>query len=177
MQINFTGIKNISAINLKDSKAKYSILSAELANDAYGKDLDEYQNLLKKNPNNLQNQLNPKFVNIKTSSKGDIYFNHKLLEINDSNLSICTYIAKLTKKIAGKKTEEFIVNNDYLTSVEFWSNTFDNPELSIFLINKSQKQHLNILSGMTNPKDCNGISKKINNDISKRMAKYFNVVI
>jgi len=177
MQVNFTGIRNISSIEMQTSQNKYLIINAELTNDKYGNDLDEYKNFLRKNPNNFYNPINSKFVNITTLDSNDIYFNHKLLEINDSNLPICTYMAKLTQKIANKNPQEFIINKDYVTSDEFWDNTLNDKNVSNKIIKKCAQEQINILGAMTNPYEVKQNSTKINNQIQNIMAEYFDVTI
>ena len=130
MQINFTGIKNVSSLNVTspDNRIEAVVLNAQLTDDYEGKDLSAFKETLRKTggDENYNNPLNSNFINIVgqrvITDHGivtNIILNNKPLPPQRNTVSLYTFLAKLTRAINTKPNEKFEVNSDYLTSDDF----------------------------------------------------------
>ena len=140
--INFTGIRNIgyerrnymqkhydeaTDSQFKDQEEEHFI-NIELTDDYNGKDLTEFKNVLKTSTlSNYTNPIHPNFLNIGISKEVvtedfnktkdyQVWINDADSElfVNDKNLRMFSYIAKLLKRIENTPDKNFVVNNDYL---------------------------------------------------------------
>lgn len=140
MNVNFTGFRNIGYlkkeyVNKKSDDFKESdeeqFINIQLSDDFNGKDLTEYRKKLKttdlkgclhpynKNSINIAIMKDVAEDNIGRDVDYGIYINDdNELEINDQNLSMLSYIAKLLKRVVNTPPEDFVVNKDYLNSME-----------------------------------------------------------
>ena len=136
MQINFTGYKNVGLCTCQEaneaSVQDYNLqpqqlhfLNIQLTDDYNGKDLTKFKQLLKdQNMTGYSNPIDTNFLNITTfqdiyqdtkNKNLAIFVNNKPLPINDNNLPIISFIAKLIRRIKETPEDGFVVNNDYKT--------------------------------------------------------------
>lgn len=121
--ISFTGIRNIGNVKFARKspygKAISNNLSMVLSNDYNGKDLDEFLNILKKMPKtefSLINSQGKDVLNLESTQVAGskwIFVNGYPLKMDDAHLPMYTYLAKLSKKIAGMTDKEMVVNQTY----------------------------------------------------------------
>lgn len=130
MQVSFTGFKNagyLTIANIGEEPVEVYQSNIQLTDDKDGKDLTEFKNILKKTGGHFINPLNKDFMNIEcvsrpyTDEDGDwndnfVLLNQQEVEVCDKNLPIFSFIAKLTRNIAKKPLNEFVINKDYLES-------------------------------------------------------------
>lgn len=132
MQVSFTGFKNAGLCHGTEvqnengcftEKTDLHFLNIQLTDDYNGKDLTTYQQILKKpNMSEYKNNRNKDFINICTHQNISpdnkrnntvIFLNDKILPINDQNLPIISFIAKLIRRIKETPENKYIVDNDY----------------------------------------------------------------
>ena len=139
MQINFTGYKNVGLCTCQGaneaSVQDYNLqpqqlhfLNIQLTDDYNGKDLTKFKQLLKdQNMTGYSNPIDTNFLNITTfqdiyqdtkNKNLAIFVNNKPLPINDDNLPIISFIAKLIRRIKETPEDGLTVNNDYKTGPE-----------------------------------------------------------
>ena len=121
--VSFTGIKNIGYIKftrpIPVGNLKEKSLSMVLTDDYRGQDLTAFLDVLKKIPGTQYGYKHPiskNILNIECSNLNGfntLLINGRPIKVDDEHLSIFSYIAKLTKKIAGMKDNEMIVNRTY----------------------------------------------------------------
>lgn len=132
MQVSFTGFKNagyLAIANIGEEPVEVYQSNIQLTDDKDGKDLTEFRNVLKKTGGDFINPINRDFVNIECVSRhytdedddGDgvenfVLLNQREVEVCDKNLPIFSFLAKLTRNMAKKPLNEFVVNKDYLES-------------------------------------------------------------
>lgn len=152
-----------------------------LKDDYYGQDFSNYKNVLKKISNNsdeFENSVSPDILNLEcvfdsiNNKNSALYVNGKLLDVNDDNLPMFSYIAKLSKRIVGMNDKNMIINNDYkkymadntvVYGVSFKKNLPDN-------INKEE-----VLDYIFSPKNSKNIAQYVNNFVQGLMNNYFGV--
>lgn len=162
MDVNFTGIKNISYKFYKTNDGrKERWLSVQLNNN----DLVDFENAIKKSKYKCGEYNHPfkeDFVNIFSSSRKDndfIMLNNELLESKDRNLPIFDFIANLTRKI--KAGEDCNYDVDYSYKKDDLSKV--NLIFNDWIDEKSVYNKENIVKG----------AKNINIVIQRIMEKYF----
>ena len=121
--ISFTGIRNIGYIKYKRLSPvvamKSRSLSMVLSDDYNGKDLTEFLDVLKKIPRTQYGYQHPEskdILNIECATFNDydtLLINGKPIKVDDEHLPMFSYIAKLTRKIAGLTDEQMVVNETY----------------------------------------------------------------
>ncbi len=121
--ISFTGIRNIGFINFKRpsllANAKSKSLSMVLSDDYNGKDLTEFFDVLNKIPRTQYGYLHPEsknILNIECTTFKDyntLLINGRPVKVDDKHLPMFSYIAKLTRKIAGLTDKQMAVNESY----------------------------------------------------------------
>lgn len=119
--ISFTGISNIAQCEFRRTPRTFSkSLSMILKDDFNGKDLTEFKSVINKitdNPAYFKNEDTPNLLNIENfadeTGRG-LFVNGSLVELNDKNLPMFSYLAKLTKRIAKMPEKEMVVNRDYV---------------------------------------------------------------
>lgn len=178
MQISFNGIKNTSSVIFKNEQEKYTDynVSIQLTDDYNGKDLTKYKKVLSKVAPQFKHPTNSNFLHIGffNDSNDDITImtvNGESIEPKDENLPLFSFIAKLTKCIANAQDKDFIHNRDYVESDEIIDNSVLDDEWAQAVKEASNKIPLTDIG--TIKASCN----VINNEISKQMAEYFDVVI
>lgn len=121
--ISFTGIRNIGAAQFQRNSNSVSLsLSAILKDDFNGKDLTEFNSVLKKtfedqaakfkNPD-YNDLLNVEFLSKLDADEGKVFVNGSALDVNNHNLPMFTYLAKMTRKIAGLSDPQMPVDTAY----------------------------------------------------------------
>ncbi len=137
MNIHFTGIKNIGyekrTYNKYDEEYKERddehFIHIQLTDDYNGKDLTEFRTKMRKTglrnythpvmPNTLCLMISKDVIsnNLGKSTDYQIYINDadEELKINDDNIPMISFIARLLNRIKSTPNNEFIVNRDYLT--------------------------------------------------------------
>ena len=180
--INFTGISNIAGVGFSRKENSVSrILSMVLNNDLNGQDFTNFQNVLKKitnDSNEFKNAVSPDILNIECVShplnnkQSALYINGKKLDVNNANLPMFSYIAKLSKRIVGMDDKSIIVYNDYkkymadeaiIYGVSFKKNLPDN-------LNKEK-----ILDSVFHQKNSKSFAQYVNNFVQDLMNDYFGV--
>ena len=130
MNISFTGYKNIGSVNYQimdfdkkeddDQSLFVNCVNLQLTNK-YDKDLDTFERVLKRYPNNI----NRDFVTLMSFEKQDGEFvydrpefmlNFKPLNINDENLWIFEKLAAMLDSLAKKDPESYEISEQYLES-------------------------------------------------------------
>ena len=133
MSVNFTGIKNIGAINMlvPTTGQQVNIMSFQAVNDEDGNDFDRFCKEVGKtdNPDLILSRAGNGFVSLEVikspkeedyeSDNYDYYVNGKKLEVKDSNLGLFSYFAKLTTCISKGKPEDFGFENEYVSNPAF----------------------------------------------------------
>ena len=173
--VSFTGIKNIADIGYQKSNSTISsALSMVLTDDYKGKDLTEFKAVLErvaKKSKNFRHKDGVEFINLEkrddmygksVEDSVKFYLNGKKVEVNDENLPIFSYLAKLTRKISKMDSKDMVVNNDY-KNYEASSKLIYNQELS--------ESDLNII------KDSSLLDRFFDKDIVKNCAKLTNDLI
>lgn len=111
-----------------DNDIEEHYLTVQLTDDYNGKDLTEFRNQLKKADivGNPLHPVNSNLLSIAVCKENltedcvkpmiSLYINDvaEPLEINDKNLSILSFIAKLLKRVSNCKDKDFVVNKDYI---------------------------------------------------------------
>lgn len=121
--ISFTGIRNIGVAQFNRSENTISLsLSTILRDDFNGKDLTEFNSVLKrtfgdkaskfKNPD-YKDLLNVEFISKLNANEGKVLVNGAVVSVNDNNLPMFTYLAKMTRKIAGLPDKQMPVDASY----------------------------------------------------------------
>lgn len=177
--VNFTGIRNIARVEFKRTNDVVSkSLSMVLKDDVNGKDLTEFNSVIKKitdTTSHYKNNVNPDVLNIECGKYGklkSLYINGKYIEANDKNLPVFSYLGKLTKKISAMPDKNFYIDKDYLMTeadealihgVKMSENLPDFIKTKEFI-----KQFFEVSYVKKTAKD-------INNFIQNLMNKYFNI--
>ena len=152
-----------------------------MSNDSNGKDLAEFKSVIAKVTPDLEkfrNNISLEIVNVECKSSGwhftdALYLNGEEVKVNDKNLPIFTYIAKVTKKITGMPDNNFIVNEDY--------KDFIADESLIYGIRLTDSipeevSRLNLFNQFFQKDNVKTGAKQINDFIQNIMNKYFEVV-
>jgi len=180
--VNFTGLRNIGSCEFQRQPNTISkSLSLVLSNDFNGKDLAEFKSVIAKVTPDLEkfrNNISSEIVNVECKSSGwhftdALYLNGEEVKVNDKNLPIFTYIAKVTKKITGMPDNNFIVNEYY--------KDFIADESLIYGIRLTDSipedvSRLNLFNQFFQKDKVKTGAKQINDFIQNIMNKYFEVV-
>ena len=180
--VNFTGLRNIGSCEFQRQPNTISkSLSLVLSNDSNGKDLAEFKSVIAKVTPDLEkfrNNISSEIVNVECKSSGwhftdALYLNGEEVKVNDKNLPIFTYIAKVTKKITGMPDNNFIVSEDY--------KDFIADESLIYVIRLTDSipedvSRLNLFNQFFQKDKVKTGAKQINDFIQNIMNKYFEVV-
>ncbi len=182
MKVSFTGLKNAATICIRNPlyprRSMYT-LSAEMTNDADGNDLSKYNDLLLKNPEyDISNKVNKNFVNFAFVAddiehvgidNSAIYLNGNLIPVNDTNLGIFTFLASMSRKLAGKNVKNFTLDRNY-----FLSDTFDNVVIPGHnLAEMLGEDYSKVVNYMISPLEVKNNSNIMNNNLQKIMVDYF----
>lgn len=161
MDISFKGFKNAGVQSLKffdytGERARMNLLNCELTNDITGNDLEIFERVLKKFPNDLNhNFLNIQLWEYKKGSdnayqSSKLFINNKECPVNNKNLSGLERIANLLKRIIKTNNENFVVNNDYI----------DNDAKDSF-VHIHDEYSRELLNTMHEPKGVKTVAKRI----------------
>ena len=158
-----TGVQNITLKRFPNEEIKISLLNLELTNDITGKDLNSFEKILKKYPN----EINHNFLNLgiweykdkfnEGSTYSGLVINDKDCIISYKNLSLLEKVANLIKKILNTSEAKFVVNKDYI----------ENEAANHFFFSNSLKSDEKNLYTMHSPENVKQVSK----DILKKMTK------
>ena len=111
-----------------DADVEEHYLTLQLTDDYNGKDLTEFRNKLKISDikDNFMRPASSDLLTINVDKENltedytkpliSLYLNgaYEPLEINDKNLSLLSFIAKLVKRVSTMPDNQFVVNRDYL---------------------------------------------------------------
>lgn len=177
-KINFTGIRNIGALRIRIPKDSTELVNTHmivnLTDDAAGKDLSEFREVLNKcKPvlNNMEFAQNDNFVHVLSASYADgscvpdLAVNHKIIRPETKTLPLFSYIAKLTKRISNIKDNEFIVTPEFKYGVEADNYLIPGTKLSSLGIPNATDLAYSAESARM-------YSKEINNNILEQMMDY-----
>lgn len=180
--INFTGISNIAGVGFSRKENTISrSLSMVLKDDYNGQDFSNFKNVLKRISNNsdeFKNSISPDVLNIECISdefnnkNSALYVNGKLLDVNDDNLPMFSYIAKLSKRIVGMNDKNMIVNNDYKKYMA------DNTLIYGVSFKKNLPNTLNkeeVLDSVFSPANSKSFAQYVNDFVQDLMNNYFGV--
>ncbi len=177
--VSFTGIRNIAWAEFSRQAPTVSkSLSMVLRDDFNGKDLTEFRNVIKKvtdTPSKFNNEISSEILNIECVSGGGrfedgVFVNNELLEVNDKNLPVFSYISKLTRKISSIHDKDMIVDNDYRDYVA--------DEALIYGARISDKlpsnvSRLNFISQFFEKDKVKASAQQVNDFIQNIMNRYF----
>ena len=179
MQVNFTGLKNISSIKIVNPFTEQEIYSfnVQLTDDDNGEDLTEFNSLryTTNTGNKYKNPVNEDFVNI-FAIRNDNYtdsmehykflLNGQPLVPQRKVLPFFTFLAKLTRNVQVQK--KFGLDKDYITSEDARYGILPGHDLHSVLGSQYEK----VLEGMSNPSNVKLSSRRINNMIQGAMEDY-----
>lgn len=117
--ISFTGIRNIGSVQLEREEGKIAKnISMTLHDDVYGKDFQEFLDILKKiGGGRFLDKNHSHLLNVESLPTKDgrrfLFVNDAILEAKDENLPMFSYIAKLTRRISEMPKKDMVVNKDY----------------------------------------------------------------
>ena len=185
MSVNFTGIKNAGAMLMvtPGTASQMRVLSVQLTNDKDGNDLDEFNEAMESTgqPKKFKTAYEG-MVSINVAStepeeeyeipKHEYYLNGSPLEVNDKNLKAYTYLAKLTRTVAGKENKELGASKEYATSPEFLNGSSIGYFLKRAFIANPNIQIGPMLNAIHNPDNTKARAKEINQAISETMTDY-----
>lgn len=178
-KITFTGIKNIASAEFaRQGFHPTKNISFELTDDVFGKDLQEFKTVLSKikcDSSAYKNEEYPNVINLECLQNGEnqrwLSLNGTILETNDNNLPVFSYLAKLTRKIMKMPEKEMIVNNDYknyaANDILIYGTDFDDSYEQLV-----KNGTVDRMFDKNNVKDG---AKKLNEAIQKIMNKYLGI--
>jgi len=178
-KINFTGIKNIASAEFaRQGFHPTKNISLVLTDDFHGKDLQEFKTVLSKvkgDSSVYKNEEYPSVINLEClregGNQGWLSLNGTILEENDANLPVFSYLAKLTRRIMNMPDKEMVVNNDY-------KNYAANDILihgTDFGDSYEQLIKYGVVDKMFDRDNVRDGAKSLNNSIQKIMNKYFGI--
>mgnify|MGYP001667812547 FL=1 len=177
--VSFTGIRNIAWAEFSRREPTVSkSLSMVLRDDFNGKDLTEFSNVIKKvtdTPKKFKNEISPEILNIECISgegrfSDAVAVNGEILEVNDKNLPVFSYIAKMTRKIGSMSDKNMVVDNDYKNYVADESLIYG-AKISDNL--PSNLDRLNLINQFFEKDKVKVAAQQVNDFIQNIMNKYF----
>ncbi len=185
-EINFTGIKNIGALNVLSYKlggdnlpteGKY--LVANLTNDYNGRDLDEFKNAKKACGSILDGYIFPhdsNFVHISSKRQlgkenPKLYLNMKEIPVQRETMPMFSYIAKLLRKISGMEDSKMYTASDFKYGEAGDLYILGDNRISNSTINL--EEYLTAIENAFSPNNVKCTAKNINHDLQKQMEAYF----
>ena len=176
--VSFTGIKNVGCLAFQDTPTTFrNALSVIITDDAKGQDVVEFRKVVDKvaqKSKNFMNDKNYNLLNIETRISQDdqtLYLNNKPVKVNDENLPIFSYLAKLTKRIANMPKKDFVIERDY---VDFA--TPDNLVSDRRILFEGYEDYWNYKGVYDNYFERDAVqpfAKRVNKFIQEKMNKYF----
>ena len=182
--INFTGLRNIGAYMkplpyaMPNTTKTYMIVN--LTDDFNGKDLTEFKKAAKKCEPIIGKCIfpyNSKFIHIMTNviNNGkdlpDLAVNHIIIPAQRETLSMFSYIAKLTKRIAQMTNESFDIHKDFKYGPDGDNFIFPAGRVSNFNPDNPEKTH-EFLDEIYSPETDRKVAIVINRHIQARMEDY-----
>lgn len=176
--VSFTGIKNVGCLAFQDTPTTFrNSLSVIITDDAKGQDVVEFRKVVNKvaqKSENFINNRNYNLLNIETRISPEdqtLYLNEKPVKVNDENLPIFSYLAKLTKRIANMPKKDIIVERDYVNLA-----APDNLVPDRRILYEGYKDYWNytgIYDNCFEPDTVQPFAKQFNKFIQEKMNKYF----
>lgn len=166
-----------------EEKEQEHFINIELTDDVFGNDLTEYKNIIKTTDlKNYTNPINPNFLNI-MMSKDEVKTNlEKITDyqfwindsenefvVNDQNLKMLSFIAKILRRISNTPDEKFVVNQDYLNN----DDTKDSVILGEDLKETYGEYYDDAKLQIHDPEHIKNGAKKMNNILQEVMMDYF----
>ncbi len=166
-----------------EEKEQEHFINLELTDDIYGKDLTEYKNIIKTtNLRNYTNPINPNFLNLMISKAEvtdhlgkakdyQLWINKSDNEfiVNDQNLKMISFIAKILRKISNTPEEKFIVNKDYINS----DDAKNGVALGENLEETYEQYYDEAIKQIHDPKNVKKGALEMNNILQEIMIDYF----
>ena len=174
--VSFTGIRNIAWTEFSRKAPTVSkSLSMVLRDDFTGKDLTEFRNVIKKvtdTPSKFNNEISSEILNIEGGGRfpDGVAVNGELLEVNDKNLPVFSYISKLTRKISSMSDKNMVVDNDYRDYVADEALIYG-AKISGNL--PSNVSRLNVISQFFEKDKVKASAQHVNDFIQNIMNRYF----
>lgn len=166
-----------------EEKEQEHFINIELTDDVFGNDLTEYKNIIKTTDlKNYTNPINPNFLNI-MMSKDEVKTNlEKITDyqfwindsenefvVNDQNLKMLSFIAKILRRISNTPDEKFVVNQDYLNNDDAKDSVILGEDLKETYGEYYDDAKLQI----HDPEHIKNGAKKMNNILQEVMMDYF----
>ena len=190
--VSFTGLRNIGGCTLYQTTLQQNIyekqdyLIALLTDDYNGKDLTEFKNVAKLCRDKLGSCTNAddnRFLHIETKTLCNveneyekyvpkIFINGKEVPPSRSTIPMFSYIAKLTRRINGMKSEEFVYNQDFKYGTAGRTSLVPDYDLGDIVRNFKWKLSEFIEKIYSADSSC-CTAKVVNDNISEIMMDYF----
>lgn len=182
--INFTGIRNIGAYMkplpyaIPGTTRTHMIIN--LTDDFNGNDLKEFKEIAKKCEPVIGRCIFPNdsnFIHIMTSVVNggkdlpDLAVNYIIIPVRRGTLSMFSYIAKLTRKIASMPDEKFDIRKDF--KYGSYGDEYIFPGIRVSDMNPSKPSKTKeFLDEIYSPSNDREVAKVINKHIQARMEDY-----
>lgn len=185
-EINFTGIKNIGALNVLSYKLDVDSLPTEgkyivanLTNDYDGRDLDEFKNAKKACGSILDGFIfphDPNFVHISSKRKfgsenPKLYLNMREIPVRRETMPMFSYIAKLLRKISGIESSKMYTASDFKYGEE--GDLYILGDDRISKSTTTPEEYFTAIENAFFPENVKITAKNINSDLQKQMEAYF----
>lgn len=184
--VSFTGLQNVGACHVAGTfergKMVGTSLLVNLTNDFKGKDLTEYENVMRKCSDSFGHYFphDKNFLHIQTQkfifndedfeTVPQLIVNGFPVEPETKTMPLFSYIAKLTKRIIGSTEGDIKISNDFKYG----------PDADIYIsdikiseLESSQERRKLILDNIYSLPSAKAGAKNINNDIQAQMMDYF----
>ena len=187
MSINFTGVKNMGAINvvMPIEGQQMSILSFQVSDDDRGNDLTDFKKALEKseNPKRYLTAFDEGLISLNVihepkeeeyePDRYNFYLNGSKLDVNDKNLALYSFLANATSNICSKKDNEFKVEDEYVRSEGFIKGTSIGHFIKNMFVSNPQIDLGAVFNVMHNKENVKNNSQLINDAINTTMYDYF----
>lgn len=178
--ISFTGLTNIASVYFRRPGTKESRnISMRLTDDIISGDLSDFRNVLKKTKGDTSTLINmeyPDIINIEALKIRDnteaLLLNGYVIKPADNTLPMYSYIAKLSRRIAGMKNKDFVVNKDYK---EYAAKDILIPGDKNPLAFVPEQDKKMVMDSFFIPENIRRSAKYINQVLSNIMNSYFGV--
>ncbi len=182
--ISFTGLKNIGGSSLivendKGRKLVHKYLLVNLTDDRFGKDYTEFREAVKRCNGTAGACIFPldkNFLHIATvrpevgNQPPQLFVNHDLIPTQDETMSLFSYIAKLTKRIANMDEKDFVVNQDFKYGPD--ADEYIIPNKTVSEVVPPEYREL-FIENFFAPETSKYTAGTINDDIQTQMLDYF----
>ena len=187
MPINFTGIKNMGAVNavMPMEGQQMSVISFQVTDDDSGNDLTRFKKALEKSgtPERYSTAFDEGLVSLNVIHEAkeeeyepdryNFYLNGSKLDVNDKNLALYSFLANTTSNICSKKDNEFKVENEYISSQAFIKGTSVGHFIRSMFTSNPQIDLGALFNALHNKDNVKTNSQIINDAINSTMYDYF----